>query len=68
MKFLDLVTFVLVIIGALNWGLIWIFDFNLVTYIFGEMLTLINLIYTLVGVSALIQIILYAQVRTHITQ
>jgi len=68
MKFLDLVTFVLVIIGALNWGLIWIFDFNLVTYIFWEMLTLINLIYTLVGVSALIQIILYAQVRTHITQ
>ncbi len=68
MKFLDLITFILVIIGALNWGLIWIFDFNLVTYIFWEMLTLINLIYTLVWVSAVIQIILYAQVRTHITQ
>ncbi len=63
MKFLDLVTFALLIIGGLNWGLMWIFDFNLVTYIFWEMLTLINLIYTLVWISAVIQVVLYAQVR-----
>ena len=68
MKFLDLVTFILVIIGALNWGLIWVFDFNLVTYIFWDMLTLINLIYTLVWISAIIQIVLYAQVRANVTQ
>ncbi|MGB2111040.1 MAG: DUF378 domain-containing protein [Patescibacteria group bacterium] len=45
MKFLDLVTFILVIIGALNWGLISFFDFNLVTYIFANMPIIVDIIY-----------------------
>lgn len=42
----------LVIIGALNWGLVGAFHFNLVSFIFG-MGVLANIIYILVGISAL---------------
>lgn len=42
---------VLVIVGALNWGLVGIFDFDLVKYIFGDMSTLTRIVYTLVGLS-----------------
>jgi len=47
---------VLTIIGAINWGLIGIFDFNLVAAIFGEMDALERIIYTLVGIAGLINI------------
>lgn len=43
----------LVIIGALNWGLVGIFEWNLVHAIFGGVEWLERLIYILVGVSAL---------------
>lgn len=51
MKMLHMVAFVLVIVGALNWGLVGLFGLNLVTMIFG-MGGLENLIYILVGASA----------------
>ena len=47
---------VLTIIGAINWGLIGIFDFDLVAAIFGEMSAFSRIIYTLVGVAGLINI------------
>lgn len=47
---------VLTIIGAINWGLIGIFDFDLVAAIFGDMSTFSRIIYTLVGVAGLINI------------
>ena len=43
----------LVIIGALNWGLVGIFNFNLVSFLFGDMTTLSRIVYILVGISAL---------------
>ncbi|MCK6257130.1 DUF378 domain-containing protein [Fictibacillus sp. KIGAM418] len=43
----------LAIIGALNWGLIGLFDFNVVTAIFGSGSTLTQIIYVLVGLSGL---------------
>ena len=46
----------LTIIGAFNWGLIGIFDFNLVDTIFGTMSILSRIIYTLVGIAGLINI------------
>lgn len=52
MKTLDLVTVILVIIGALNWGLIGVFHINLVMSIFGDTV-LSTLVYTLVGLSGL---------------
>ena len=53
MRTLDTVALVLIIIGALNWGLIGIFNFNLVETIFGGFNALSRLIYSLVGISGL---------------
>ncbi len=53
MRILDKVALVLVIIGAVNWGLIGLFRFDLVATIFGEMSAFSRIIYTLVGVSGL---------------
>ena len=53
MKTIDTIALVLIIIGAINWGLIGLFDFNLVDTIFGTMSLLSRIIYTLVGISGL---------------
>lgn len=52
------ICYVLIVIGALNWGLIGFFNFNLVAYLFGENTMLTRIIYDIVGISALISIIL----------
>ncbi|MDQ5930436.1 MAG: uncharacterized protein QG594_2224 [Bacteroidota bacterium] len=51
---LNKIAFILVIIGALNWGLVGAADFNLVSMIFGEGSTIGNIVYILVGLSALV--------------
>lgn len=53
MKIIDRIALVLVIIGAINWGLIGIFEFNLVDTIFGTMSVVSRIIYALVGISGL---------------
>ena len=53
MKIVDTIALVLIIIGAINWGLIGIFNFNLVDTIFGIMSAISRIIYTLVGISGL---------------
>ena len=53
MKIIDEIALVLVIIGAINWGLVGIFNFNLVDTIFGTMSIISRIIYILVGVSGL---------------
>lgn len=54
------------IIGAVNWGLIGIVDFNLVDAIFGVGTILSRIIYTLVGVAGLINLaLLVAPLDTH---
>lgn len=57
MNWLDWVAFVLVIIGALNWGLVGFFNWNLVSAIFGDMTTVSKVIYDLVGIAALYMIV-----------
>lgn len=52
MKMLHMVTFLLVIVGALNWGLVGLFHFNLVMAVLGSMPMLESLVYILVGASA----------------
>ncbi len=49
-----LIVYILVIIGALNWGLVGFFGFDLVAAIFGNMSVLSRIVYSLVGLSALI--------------
>lgn len=57
MKALNVITFVLLVVGGLNWGLVGLFDFDLVAALFGEGSLLSRIVYTLVGVSALYQIL-----------
>lgn len=54
MKTTDIIAMVLLIIGGLNWGLVGIFEFDLVAAIFGGPdVFLADLVYFLVGLSAL---------------
>ena len=43
----------LIIIGAINWGMIGVFSVNLVELIFGEDTVITNVVYALVGLSGL---------------
>ena len=57
MKTLNVITLTLTIIGAINWGLIGLFDFNLVALIFGGVDSLFTkIIYILVGICGIINI------------
>ena len=51
---LDIIALILTIIGGINWGLIGIFQFDLVAWIFGGQDAILSrIIYTLVGIAAL---------------
>ena len=54
MNFLRYTAYLLTLIGALNWGLVGIFGFDLVASIFGDMTIMSRIIYSLVGISAII--------------
>lgn len=52
MKTVHMVAYMLLWVGGLNWGLIGLFNFNLVQALFGSMPALEMLVYVLVGASA----------------
>ena len=52
-KSIDIAAYALLIIGALNWGLMGIFGFDLVAGLFGHMTLLSRVVYALVGLAAL---------------
>jgi len=56
MNILDWIAAVLVIIGGLNWGLVGLFDFDVIATIFGAMSIVSRIIYVVVGVGALYMI------------
>lgn len=56
MKIIDKIALVLIIIGAINWGLIALFELDLVALIFGDMTILSRIVYGLVGLSGLWEI------------
>ena len=58
MNILQKISLILTIIGAINWGLIGLFNFNLVDSLFGVDSFLSMLIYILVGIAGLINIML----------
>ena len=53
MPVINKITLLLLIVGGLNWGLVGLFDFDLVAALFGEMSLLSRIVYTLVGAAAL---------------
>lgn len=52
-KILNLVTYYLVIAGALNWGLVGVFDIDLIGRIFGARSSAARVLFILIGLSAL---------------
>ena len=54
MNILRNIAYALVLIGALNWGLVGLFGFDLVAAIFGEMSVMSRIVYSLVGISAIV--------------
>lgn len=56
MKILQKIALVLTIIGAVNWGLIGLFDFNLVATLFGAESVISRIIYILVGLAGIVNI------------
>ena len=59
MKTLQRIALVLTIIGALNWGLIGFFDFNLVTALFDANNVVSRIIYSLIAIAGIINIGLF---------
>lgn len=57
LKTVGIFAYLLVIIGAINWGLIGVLKFDLVAFLFGEMSRITRIIYTLFGLSALISVL-----------
>jgi uncharacterized membrane protein YuzA (DUF378 family) len=56
MKTLNIVTLLLLIVGGVNWGLVGVFNFDLVAALFGAGSAIARLVYVLVGLSAVWQI------------
>ena len=54
MKAIKIIALILVIVGGLNWGLVGLLDFDLVATLFGDMSSISRVVYTLVGLSAVV--------------
>lgn len=63
-KIVDYTALTLTIIGAVNWGLIGFFRFNLVTFLFGDMTWISRVIYALVGICGLYLLSLFGRVAS----
>ena len=61
-KCIDSAALTIGIIGAINWGRIGLFGFDLVAFLFGEMTLLSRIVYSLVGLSGLYLISFYMNI------
>ena len=64
MKLLNYIALTIAIVGAVNWGLIGVLNFDLVAFIFGEMSWLSRVVYTLVGLAGIYLITFYGQLES----
>lgn len=62
MKYIHYIALTLVIVGALNWGLVGLFDFNIVTTLFGIHTILTRIVYVLIGLCGVWLISLYPRI------
>ena len=58
-RLIDYTALTIAIIGAVNWGLIGLFRFDLVAFIFGDMSWVTRIVYALLGLSGLYLITFY---------
>lgn len=63
MKILDSAALILIIIGAINWGLIGFFQFDLVATLFGDMTAFSRIVYALIGIAGLYSLSFFAKDR-----
>ena len=59
---MDTLCLILAIIGAVNWGLVGFFKFDLVAYLFGSLSLLSRIIYALVGLSGIYVLSMYGRI------
>lgn len=64
MKFLNILTWTIAIIGAVNWGLIGAFHWNLVEMLFGVDTLFTRVVYILVGLSGIYLLMLYPKIAS----
>ncbi|MFA9463619.1 MAG: DUF378 domain-containing protein [Velocimicrobium sp.] len=65
MKTIDYIALIIVIIGAINWGLIGIFQLDLVRVIFGDMSFLSRTVYAIVGICGLYAISYFGRISNN---
>jgi uncharacterized membrane protein YuzA (DUF378 family) len=63
MRTLDVVAAILVVVGALNWGLVGLFQFDLVAAIFGDAAVLSRIVYVVVGLAGLFQVVQWKAIQ-----
>lgn len=63
-KGIDYTILTIAIIGAVNWGLIGFFRFDLVAWLLGNMTLLSRIVYGLVGIAGLYLISVYGRIRS----
>lgn len=63
MKAIKTISFILVIVGAINWGLIGFFNFDLVESILGDMSVSSRIIYSLIGIAGLYSISFFTNIE-----
>jgi uncharacterized membrane protein YuzA (DUF378 family) len=61
-KALDITALTVVIIGAVNWGLLGFFNFNLVSFLFGQASWLSRIVYAIVGLCGIYLISAYGRI------
>lgn len=61
---IDYTALTLVIVGAVNWGLIGFFQFDLVAFLFGNMTLLSRIVYGIVGICGLYLISAYGRINS----
>ena len=67
-KAMDATALTISIIGAINWGLIGFFNFNLVSFLFGSMTWLSRIIYAIVGICGIYLLSFYTNRRSRVTE
>ena len=62
-NWLDIVCLILIIIGAINWGFIGFFYFDLVSVIFGNMSMITRIIFAVVGIAGIYSLVLFWKLK-----
>jgi uncharacterized membrane protein YuzA (DUF378 family) len=60
-RLLDKIAWVLVVIGALNWGLVGLFHFDLVSFLLGSVPMIERIVYILVGLAGLYLVVFFCR-------